>query len=174
MKHETKHFAIKNIVLLSAANAQKPCNKSEDYKLYKLWVAARKDTLREVLNHAFRPNEINNQDVFEFCEVIPATGKVQRALRLCEYNNPEDYVTFEMISWNRPFKWSKINDFNDLLMQEFTVTCDIDYKTIAAKDDDGNLKYDSKGRILKNNAGCFNASNTFSIDDLDIDEQFDE
>lgn len=174
MKHETRNFTIKNVVLLSTANAQKPCNKSEEFKLYKIWVAAKKDILRKVLDDAFRPNEIDNQDVFEFCEVTPATGKVQRALRLCEYDNPEDYVTFEIISWNKPFECSKVKDFNDLQMQEFTLTCYIGFKQVSIKDDEGNFKIDQRGQYLKKDAGCFNASNTFMIDDLDIDETFDE
>ena len=174
MKHETRNFTIKNVVLLSTANAQKPCNKSEEFKLYKIWVAAKKDILREVLDDAFRPNEIDNQDVFEFCEVTPATGKVQRALRLCEYDNPEDCVTFEIISWNKPFECSKVKDFNDLQMQEFTLTCYIGFKQVSIKDDEGNFKIDQRGQYLKKDAGCFNASNTFMIDDLDIDETFDE
>ena len=50
MKHETQNFTIKNVVLLSAMNAHKPCNKSEEFKLYKLWVAAKKDILSKSQN----------------------------------------------------------------------------------------------------------------------------
>lgn len=175
MKHETKHFEIHNVVLLSALYAQKPANKKEDAKLYKLWCATTKDNLRNVLEEAYRPNEIDNQDVFEFCEVVEATGKVQRALRLCGYENTTDYVTFDVTSWNKPFTCDKVDDFNSLEMQEFTITCDLSYKNIPVRDADGHMKYNSRGKILTKNGGSFNATSTFIISDLDLDtESFDE
>ena len=175
MTREPKHFTIKNVVLLSAINATKPCNKSEDWKLYKIWVAAKKDILQEVLETAWRPNEYEAQNAFEFCEVKPCSNKVQRALRLYEYENPEDYVTFEIESWNKPFTCDRVNNFDELLMQEFTVTLDIDYTSAVDRDEDGHIRYDSAGKCKKKLAGGFKASNTFVISDLDLDdENFDE
>ena len=54
------------------------------------------------------------------------------------------------------------------------LTCYIDFKQVPIKDDEGNYKINKNGHYMKKDAGCFNASNTFSIDDLDIDEKFDE
>ena len=175
MKHESTHYTVKNIVLLSAANAAKPCNKSEDMKLYKIWVAAKKDTLREVLEDAWRSYEIEGQDVFDFCEVQSCNGKVQRALRLCGYENLEDYVHFEIISWNKPFICDQVSNFDELLMQEFTVTLDMTWGKTAARDEDGHVKYNNAGKCMQKDCGRFNASETFIISDLDLtDENFDE
>ena len=175
MKHEIKHFEIRNVVLLSAFYAQKQANKKEDCKLYKLWCATTKDNLREVLEEAYKPNEIDNQDVFDFCEVVEATGKVQRALRLCGYENTAEYVTFEITSWNKPFTCDKVDDFKTLEMQEFTITCDLGFKPVPVRDEDGHIKYNSNGKSLTKDGGSFNATSTFIISDLDLDtESFDE
>lgn len=179
MKHTSTHYTIKNVVLLSATNAAKPCNKSGDNKLYKIWVAAKKDILREVLEDAWRPNEINNQDVFDFCEVQPCNNKIQRALRLCEYENPEDYLTFEIISWNKPITCDQVNNFDELLMQEFTVTLDTSWGKTAIRDADGHVQYDTDGKCKQKDCGHFCASQTFIISDLDLGddnniETFDE
>lgn len=175
MKRESKHYTVKNIVLLSATNAAKPCNKSEDIKLYKIWVAAKKDTLREVLEDAWRPNEIGGQDVFDFCEVQPCNGKVQRALRLCGYENLEDYVNFEIISWNKPFTCDQVSNFDELVMQEFTVTLDMTWGKTADRDEDGHVQYDKAGKCMQKDCGRFCANDTFIISDLDLsDEAFEE
>ena len=110
------------------------------------FLASVRDNLRKVLEEAYRPNEIDNQDVFEFCEVVEATGKVQRALRLCGYENTADYVTFEITSWNKPFECDQVEDFNTLEMQEFTVTCDLSFKNVPVRDEDGHIKYNSNGK----------------------------
>lgn len=174
MKHTQKHFTIKNVVLLSSANAQKPCNKNEDFKLYKLWMAAKRDILREVLDDAFRPQDTENKDTFEFCDIKDAPRKVQHALRTYGYANPEEYVTFEITSWNSPFECSQVQDFDELIMQEFTLTCDITYRDIAVRDTDGRLKYNENGKVLQRDGGGFSGTTTFVISDLDIDETFDE
>ena len=175
MKHESKHYTIKNIVLLSVAYAAKPCNKSEDMKLYKIWVAAKKDTLREVLEDAWRPYEIDGQDVFDFCEVRSCNGKVQRALRLCGYENLGDYVTFEIISWNKPFTYDQVNILDELLLQEFTVTLDMTWGKTADRDEEGHVQYTSTGKCKQKDCGRFCATETFIISDLDLsDENFDE
>lgn len=174
MRHENTHYTIKNVVLLSAVYATKPCNKSEDKKLYKLWVAVKKDILQKVLEDAWRPNEFEGKDVFEFCEVQPCNGKIQRALRLCEYEHPEDYVNFEIESWNKPFTCDQVSNFDELLMQEFTITLDIGYGSTADRDESGHLQYNSSGRCKQKLAGRFKASQTFEISDLDLGETFDE
>ena len=100
---------------------------------------------------------------------------VQRALRLCGYENLEDYVNFEIISWNKPFTCDQVSNFDELLMQEFTVTLDMTWGKTAARDEEGHVKYNNAGKCLQRDCGRFNAGETFVISDLDLtDENFDE
>lgn len=173
MKRESKHFTIKNVILLSAKCAKTPVPRTES--LYELWCCAKKDILREVLEDAFLPVERENQDVFYFCEVEPANIRVQRILRLHEYENPADYVTFKIKSWGAPIKCEAVDDLTELVFQEFTVTCDIKYTNqIAVRDENGKCKYGSNGKVLKRSGGVLSAEQTFIITDLDEDLAYDE
>lgn len=140
MRHETCKFEIKNAVIIYDKNAKVNSSKKKGVNLYKIWVAARKSDLQQVLDVAFNEEELFGYDAFEFCQLVPASIKVKRNLRLAGYDNTDDFYTFYVLKWNEPID---VNE--DMLFQEVNIECFIQYTQRVVKDENGYCKRTSTG-----------------------------
>lgn len=168
MKHETVKFEIKNAVIIFDQNAKKSCCNKKDVQLYKIWAAARKSDLQPVLDDAFNEEERFGRDVFEFCQVVPASIKVRRNLRLTGYDNPDEFYTFYVMKWNEP-----IDITEDMLFQEVNIECFIRYTDINVKDENGRCKRTSTGDYETIPGGVFEMRKNHKITLVDYDAPVD-
>ena len=150
MKHETFKFEIKNAVIIYDKNAKESCCNKPGVKLYKIWVAARKSDLQPVLEMAFNEDERFGREIFEFCQVIPASVKIKRNLRLAGYDNVDDFYTFYVLKWDEPIAVDE-----NMLFQEVNLECFIKYTDIVVKDENGHCKRTSTGDYEKILGGSF-------------------
>lgn len=152
MRHETCKFEIKNAVIIYDVNAKESCysGSKKGVNLYKIWVAARKSDLQQVLDVAFNDEELFGYDAFEFCETVPASIKVKRNLRLAGYENSDDFYTFYVFKWDEPID---VNE--DMLFQEVNLECFIQYIDRVVKDENGHCKRTSTGDYEKIPGGQF-------------------
>lgn len=167
MKHEPFKFEIKNAVIIYDKNAKESCCKNPDKKLYKIWVAARKDDLQPILEMAFTEHERFGRELFEFCQVVPASVKIKRNLRIAEYDNTDDFYTFYISKWNEP-----INVDENMLFQEVNIECFIRYTDIVVKDENGHCKRTSTGDYEKIPGGAFEMHKNHKITFADAADKY--
>ena len=165
MKHVPFKFEIKNAVIIFDRNAKESCCNKKDVKLYKIWVAARKSELQPILEMAFNKEERYEREVFEFCQVVPASVKVKRNLRLTGYDNPDEFYTFYVTKWNEP-----IDVTEDMLFQEVNIECFIRYTDISVKDENGHCRRTSTGEYEKMPGGVFEMLKNHKITLVDSDD----